>query len=264
MDPISPPSRAATALRNSLFKLEALEVLALILTIRRSSSRSFRYLTFDCYGTLIDWKTGIERSLEDALGKLPGRRRAMMDAYLAAERQEEEGSYKKYREVLRKTALRLSGTFGREVSDAAARRFAASVPSWPAFPDTAKALHELGTMGYQKYILSNVDTDLLEGTIRQNRLEVDGFVTAETVGSYKPARAHWERFLDMTGANRGEVLHIAQSIYHDIVPAGSLGIPTAWINRYGEPLPPGIQPVYLSDNLAHLTGLLAPIARRKR
>jgi FMN phosphatase YigB (HAD superfamily) len=87
-------------------------------------------------------------------------------------------------------------------------------------------------------------------------LEVDGFVTSEQVGSYKPRAGHWLEFLRRTEAAKGEVLHVAQSIYHDIVPATRLGIASAWVNRYHEPMPSGASPTFVSDSLVHLAELL--------
>jgi 2-haloalkanoic acid dehalogenase type II len=211
----------------------------------------YRYLTFDCYGTLIDWKAGIESSLLAAVGDIGIRGQALLDAYVAVEK-EEESTYKKYREVLRRSAISMSGRLGVKVTEEGARRFAASVPSWPVFADTAEFLQRMGKRGYKRYILSNVDTDLLEETIRKHGLEIDGFVTAEEVGSYKPNAGHWLRFMKMTGAGREEVLHVAQSIYHDIIPTNEMGIASAWINRYNEPMPEGAHPLFVSDSLAHL------------
>ncbi len=215
----------------------------------------FRYLTFDCYGTLIDWQRGIENSLEASFGKLPIRGDALMESYAAAEKLE-EAQYQKYREVLRKTALRLAGELGLKADANSAARFAASVPLWPAFSDTARALRALGTRGYLRYILSNVDTDLLEETIKKNQLEVDGFVTAEEVGSYKPALGHWSAFFKRTGADKREVIHVAQSLYHDILPAQQLGLKSVWVNRYREPLLPNAHPTYVVDNLVQVVHLL--------
>ena len=178
-----------------------------------------------------------------------------MAAYVEAEKKE-EGTYKKYREVLRETALRLSRNLGAELVPGGAERFADSVPDWPAFPDTAQALKDLGTKGYGRYILSNVDTDLLQRTIDNSRLEVDGFVTAEQVRSYKPAIEHWNAFMKRTGAKKEEILHVAQSIYHDIIPAQGLGITSAWVNRYEEPLPRSARPVYIVDSVQNLVTLL--------
>ena len=215
----------------------------------------YKYLTFDCYGTLIDWRTGIERELSAALGQIRVRGQELLEAYGRAERME-EATYKKYREVLRRSVLSLSGQLGTAVSDEAARRFADSVPSWPPFPDSAAFLRKMGSKGYKTYILSNVDDDLLGDTIRNHHLEVDGLVTAEQVGSYKPRDGHWLEFLRRTRARREEVLHIAQSVYHDIIPAQRLGIDSVWVNRYGERLPPGASPSMISDTLADLATAL--------
>lgn len=178
-----------------------------------------------------------------------------MDAYLEAEKKEEE-SYKRYRDVLAGAAMRLSGKLGSDVTHNAAEEFASSVPRWPVFADTASALKELGSMGFKRYILSNVDDDLLEQTISRHGLEVDGFVTAQQVGSYKPRPGHWTEFLRRTGAKKEEVLHVAQSIFHDVIPAGNLGIRAAWVNRYGDQLPGDAHPEYVADTLSGLTSAL--------
>ncbi|HZW84574.1 MAG TPA: HAD family hydrolase [Nitrososphaerales archaeon] len=216
-----------------------------------------KYLTFDCYGTLIDWKTGIGSALRKNLGDLRIGDDDLMAAYLQAERAEEE-TYKSYRDVLSGSATRLSAKLGVPLPSGAAREFAASVPDWPAFKDTRESLRALGSMGFRRYILSNVDDDLLEETIARHGLEVDGFVSAQQVGSYKPRPGHWEEFLRRTGASKGDLLHVAQSIYHDVIPVGKMGIQSAWVNRYGEPLPPEANPEYVSDSLAGLVQALSP------
>jgi len=179
----------------------------------------------------------------------------LLDAFMAEEKKEEM-AYQTYREVLRRSALRLSKALGVEVGDSAANEFAASVPLWPAFSDTAAFLKDAGRSGYQRYILSNVDTDMLEGTIRNNGLEVDGYVTAEEVRSYKPRKAHWVRFFEKTKAGKEDVLHVAQSVFHDVVPVQEMGIAAAWVNRYGQPMPGNVHPEFVSDSLANLALLL--------
>jgi len=216
---------------------------------------SFRYLTLDCYGTLIDWQAGIEASLASSFGRTKLTKTALLEAYVAEEKKEEM-TYQRYREVLRKSALRLSSALGVEVDDSAASKFADTVPRWPAFPDTVKFLRDAGSSGYQRYILSNVDTEMLEGTIRNNGLEVDGYITAEEVGSYKPRRAPWVRFFEKTKAGKDEVLHVAQSVFHDIMPAQEMGIAAAWVNRYGQPMPRNVHPEFVSDDLANFALLL--------
>ena len=220
----------------------------------------FRYLTFDCYGTLVDWRRGIEEALASAFGSLPMGGEEIMRRYVRAE-SEEESSYRRYREVLASTATRLAEEFGIDLDAGGARRFAGSVPSWPAFRDTATSLKRLGGLGYKRYVLSNVDSDLLEQTISRAGLEVDGYVTAEDVRSYKPQPGHWLRFMAKTGAKKEETLHVAQSVFHDIIPAGKLGLASAWVNRYREPRPEGIRPLYVCDDLQSLVDILG--RRRK-
>jgi 2-haloalkanoic acid dehalogenase type II len=178
-----------------------------------------------------------------------------MAAYVLAEK-EQEGVYAKYRDVLARASLKLAEALGVEAGAKAASDFASSVPDWPAFDDTPGALRALGRKGYRRYILSNVDEDLLRETIKRNGLEVDGCVTAEETRSYKPSIGHWMMFMEKTGADKREILHVAQSVFHDIVPTERLGIAGAWVNRYGEPLPDGIQPLYICDNLSDLAALL--------
>lgn len=215
----------------------------------------YRYLTFDCYGTLVDWRKGISEALAAVAGGSHVSGSALLAAYVAQEK-EQEKTYQRYSEVLRKAARGLSGTLGTEIREDAARRFAASVPRWPAFRDSARFLKDAGAKGYRRYILSNVDTDTLEETIGRNGFEIDGYVTAEEVRSYKPRAGHWERFLEKTGAKKGEVLHVAQSVFHDILPAQRMGMDSAWINRYGEALPAGAEPTVISDSLMSLDPLL--------
>jgi 2-haloalkanoic acid dehalogenase type II len=215
----------------------------------------YRYLTFDCYGTLIDWRSGIEKGLRRALGPVGLRGQDLLDAYVEAERGQ-ESTYTKYREVLSSTALSLSKSLQVRVSNGAAAEFAASLPNWPAFPDTRRFLSDMGSKGYKRYILSNVDNDLLEATLRNSRLEVDGYVTAEEVGSYKPNPGHWKEFLRRTGAKKESMLHVAQSVFHDIIPTQRMKISSAWVNRYHERLPAGASPLFIADSLRHLGELL--------
>ena len=115
---------------------------------------------------------------------------------------------------------------------------------------------KLGEMGFNRTILSNIDRALLRGTISNNGLEVDSFITAQDVRSYKPDKGHWLKFLRMTGANKEEVMHVANSIYHDIIPASELGIRTVWVNRYGEQPPTIAEPSFTITNLSELVGVL--------
>ena len=216
----------------------------------------FTHLTFDCYGTLIDWRKGIEAHLGELLRSNGLTSDASVFPLYVELEAEEEGQYKSYREVLRDTAIRVAEHLNVSISERDAKVFAESVPSWPPFSDTVDTLKELGRRGYKRIILSNVDKDLLEKTILQNRLDVDDHITAEDVGSYKPSLGHWNRFFELHKASKETTLHVAQSIYHDIIPSRKLGISTAWINRYSELKPPEISPSYVFSNLKSLLKLL--------
>ena len=215
----------------------------------------FTHLTFDCYGTLIDWRKGMEINLGELL-----RRHGLQSGvsvytlYLKFEA-EEEGQYKSYREVLRNTAIKVAEHLKVSITQKEAEVFAASVPSWPPFSDTVRILKELGKIGYKRVILSNIDEETLKATILQNSLDVDGYITAEDVESYKPSFGHWNRFYEVYKVSKEKTLHVAQSVYHDIIPCSRLAISTAWINRYSEATPPGINPTYVFSDLGSLLTL---------
>ncbi len=226
--------------------------------VQADDNRTIRFLTFDCYGTLIDWREGIETNFkkffledEEQIAGLDIFRR-----YVALEANEEE-AYKVYDDVLRDTSLRLAKNLGVDPSESAAEKFAKSITHWPAFEDTAPALKKLGRLGYRRVILSNIDRNLLTGTIRNSHLEVDGFITAQDVRSYKPAKKHWISFLRAFKVKRDEVLHVANSVYHDIIPANELGLKTVWVNRYRESLPRKVKPSYVVDKLSGLFEILS-------
>ena len=216
----------------------------------------FTHVTFDCYGTLIDWRKGIEFHLGELLrsnGLDPDV--SVHPLYVRLE-VEEEGQYKSYREVLRDTAAKVADHLRVSITREQAEEFAASVPSWPPFGDTVETLSELGRRGYRRVILSNIDRDILKKTITQNSLGVDGFITAEDVGSYKPALGHWNRFFEVYKPSKEATVHVAQSVYHDIIPSSELCISNAWINRYSEAKPPAISPSYVFEDLKGLLSVL--------
>lgn len=218
---------------------------------------SINHLTFDCYGTLIDWRQGIETHLGGML-RSKGVSRKVFPEYVRLEA-EEEGSYKSYVDVLGRTAIKVARNFGLELTHDEADKFAQSVPLWKPFDDTVEALQKLGTLGLKRIILSNIDTNLLRETISKNNLKVDGYITAEEIGSYKPAIGHWKSFLERYGVAKENVLHVAQSIFHDIVPAHELGLKTAWINRYDETEPRQVNPDYTFSKLAEVASLFDPV-----
>jgi len=197
-------------------------------------TRRFDAVTFDCYGTLIDWEDGIGAAFvrEAAADGLTIDRTKVLAAYQGVEAQVEASEYRPYRDVLAETAVRVARRIGWELTRERARFLADSLPDWKPFPDTNPALVELSSAGCRLGILSNVDDDLLGQTRRHFPVPFDLVVTAQQVRSYKPARGHFlEAGRRLEGARW---LHAAQSWYHDVVPARGLGIPVAWINRKAE------------------------------
>jgi 2-haloalkanoic acid dehalogenase type II len=211
--------------------------------------RKYRALTFDCYGTLIDWESGILAALA------PWRARAgvavadgeLLAAFAAAEsRIEAEQPRLLYPRVLAESLAALAGGLGASASSAQGAALGASVKDWPAFPDSAEALAYLKRR-YKLGILSNIDDSSFAASNRKLGVAFDVVVTAEQVGSYKPNPAHFEegfRRLAAQGVARDQVLHVAQSLFHDHVPAKRLGMTSVWINRrkgkegWGATMPP--------------------------
>lgn len=193
------------------------------------------FVTFDCYGTLVDWERGIGDAFAAAAAADGVKLRSdlALSAYMRIEPIVEAGSYRPYREVLRETAQRVAARFGWRLDEAAADFLPRSLAHWRPFDDTGPALARLRSAGYRLGILSNVDVDLLETTLEKLGIEFDLLVTAQEVGAYKPNHAHFVEARRRIG--QAPWLHAAQSYFHDVAPARELGIPVAWINRHGEP-----------------------------
>jgi 2-haloalkanoic acid dehalogenase type II len=195
-------------------------------------SRTYDIITFDCYGTLVDWEQGIV----DAFARAPGcdhlLAEGLLTAYAEIEPEVEAGCYRRYQAVLTETARRVAARLGCALTGEQAGFLARSLPDWPPFPDTNLSLERLAAAGYRLGILSNVDDDLLAATRRHFTVPFELLVTAEQVGSYKPAPGHFRAARQRIGDERW--LHAAQSYFHDVVPARALGVPVAWINRKGE------------------------------
>jgi 2-haloalkanoic acid dehalogenase type II len=199
--------------------------------------RRYDVLTFDCYGTLIDWERGIGDAFA-AAARADGvtlDRAAVLGAYHEIEPGVQAERYRPYREVLALTAERVAARLSWPLAAGRARFLADSLPSWPPFPDTNAALGRLATAGYRLAILSNVDDDLLAGTRKHLGVDFEFVVTAQQVGSYKPAPAHFTTARRRLAGARW--LHVAQSLFHDVRPAKDLGIEAAWINRKGQSRP---------------------------
>jgi 2-haloacid dehalogenase len=192
----------------------------------------FTYLTFDCYGTLIDW----ERGILDALRPLLARHGAtltddqILELYGDLESAAEAGPYQPYRDVLAAVVDGFGARLGFTPTAAERASLAASVGDWPAFPDTVDALQTLARR-YRLAILSNVDDDLFTGSARRLGVDFAAVITAQQVGSYKPDRRNFRAALARLEAPPDRVLHVAQSLFHDIAPAKELGLTTVWVNR---------------------------------
>jgi 2-haloacid dehalogenase len=193
-----------------------------------------RWATFDCYGTLVDWNGGIRAELQSLFGVEHADRLLARYHELEPEIQASEpGS--SYRGVLTIALERLAQEEGFTVPEGQASALARSLPSWPVFDDVRSALAEARDRGWRLGILSNTDRDLIDASIKAIGVPFDLSIVAGEIGSYKPARRHWELFREETGVALDGHVHVAQSLYHDVAPATALGIPTIWINRLGEP-----------------------------
>jgi len=214
--------------------------------------RQYDIVTFDCYGTLIDWENGIEDAFAEAAREdgVRLRREDVLRTYASTEPVVERGPWRPYREVLDETAARVAHALGWRRADTTF--LATSLPDWKPFPDTNEALERLRDAGYQLGILSNIDDDLLARTRRHFTVGFDLIVTAQQVRSYKPAHAHFETARASIGDRRW--LHAAQSNFHDIAPATELGIPNAWVNRRSES--GGVKPTLEVRDLIDLANLL--------
>jgi len=214
-------------------------------------------ITFDCYGTLIDWESGIADAFLNAAASdgVTLTREEILAAYAAIEPVVEAERYRSYREILGETATRVAQTFHWSLPPGRSSFLADSLPTWKPFPDTNPSLEQLVAMGCRLGILSNIDDDLLAATREHFTVPFDVVITAQQVHSYKPGYAHFQTARRTIGNTRW--LHAAESNYHDIVPTNALGIDNAWINRQGQRPRPRGTPTYALDDLAGLVEVVA-------
>jgi 2-haloacid dehalogenase len=194
---------------------------------------SERWATFDCYGTLVDWRAGIRAELARLFGQDDAD--ALLERYHevepAIQRRRPEESY---RGVLALVLAELAAERGVDLPDEERDALGSSLPRWPVFPDTRPALAEAHGRGWRLVALSNTDRDLIDASMAAIGVPFDGAVVAGEIGSYKPSPGHWHTFFRTFDVDRSHHVHVAQSHFHDIRPAIDLGIPTVWINRLGE------------------------------
>ena len=187
-----------------------------------------RWATFDCYGTLIDWRTGISRGLAD-LWPNESRERLLAD-YHAIEPRVQAERHLHYREVMRRATEAIAVVEGLRVPAGREEALAESLPDWPPFDDVAPALEAMRADGWKLAILSNTDPDLLAASVAAMGVGFDLLITAAEAGSYKPAPGHWQRFRATVGETMRQV-HVAASMFHDVEPCAKLGIECVWVNR---------------------------------
>ena len=185
-----------------------------------------RWASFDCYGTLIDWDSGVRAELARVFGD--DRADELLARYHEIEPELQASGERAYREVLTESMRRLGAPAGDE------HGLAESLPGWRAFPEVRAALDELRRRGWKLAILSNTDVDFIAASQVQIGVVFDEVVVAQEIGSYKPAHRHWEVFVARTNAPPEGHVHVGASLFHDIKPANELGRASVWINRLAE------------------------------
>lgn len=215
-----------------------------------------RWLTFDCFGTLIDWRHGI-RTTGELL--FPGHGADFLDAYIPLEAGVEgEGAFKRYRAVLAETTRRAAKQLALDLKADDASALVSTIPHWPPFGDVGPALAELRREGWKLALLTNCDRDLIALTQRRLPASFDAVVTAEDVSAYKPNHAHFKLFQSTFGSSADAWIHVAQSYFHDIRPAHELGITRIWVNRQGQKDDPTLADAVISG-LGELPGAVASL-----
>jgi 2-haloacid dehalogenase len=192
----------------------------------------FEWLSFDCYGTLIDWESGILGYLQPLLEKKCrfASNEDVLAIYSELEPRQQSGPYRTYREVLAAVVRDFGREFRFPVTPAEAIGLADSIANWEPFADTVAGLRQLQSR-YKLAILSNIDDDLFKLSARKLEVHFDSVLTAQQLRSYKPSPANFRALVGQLAIDRGRLLHVAESLYHDVAPAKSLGIATVWVNR---------------------------------
>lgn len=224
---------------------------------------SFEALSFDCYGTLIDWETGIVKALKTVLAAhgLTGEPEQLLAQYARLESGVEADGYRPYREVLQMVLSGLGKELGFTPTEPELTDFGESPRRWPPFPDSGVALRELQSH-YRLVILSNIDDDLFAASEAALGVKFDEIITAQQIGAYKPNPLMFEALLSRCGCKPDRLLHVAQSLFHDIGPAGEFGLKRVWVNRRGGRAGSGATPAASGEIRPDLeVGSLAELAR---
>ncbi len=220
----------------------------------------FAWVTFDCYGTLIDWDAGIRNFLSDLLA----RKSVSADLDILHRRWEEiqfdliQREYRPYKDILRLSLEATLKEFDIPYSPEDGDAFAASMPTWKPFPDVAPALQEL-KRHVRIAIISNTDNDILRESVKLMGVEFDALVTAEDAKVYKPSPLIFEFALQRLGEPPERILHVAFGFKYDLAPAKQVGMVTCWLNRTGEPKPKGVEPDFVVSTMNEVVGIVASL-----
>ncbi|MCH7548114.1 MAG: HAD-IA family hydrolase [Candidatus Krumholzibacteriota bacterium] len=225
--------------------------------------RNYEAMTFDCYGTLIDWETGILSVLSELRRRhnLDATDHELLESYARAETHVQCGYYRRYREVLREVMKQVAQHYKLDVDGYDVDALVVSLPLWKPFPDTIDALHRLG--GYFGLgVISNIDDDLFESTSRHLETPFDWVVTAEQAGAYKPAHRTFRHAWELMGVHPSRIVHVAQSRFHDIAPVMTMDGTTVWVDRrrdgtsHGATSPGDAEPNLTVPDLATLLSIV--------
>jgi 2-haloacid dehalogenase len=207
-----------------------------------------RWATFDCYGTLVDWRAGIRGELARLFPDADAD--TLLARYYEIEPRAQLDGQLAYRHVMARTLAEVASESRLTLPVGEDDSLGSSLPRWPVFPDVRSGLEEARTRGWRLGILSNTDRDLIGASLTTLGVPFDIVIVASEIGSYKPAHRHWQVFAESTGVTPDRHVHVAQSLFHDVAATNELGIASIWINRVGEA--PGPQP---TRTLPDLTGL---------
>jgi len=192
----------------------------------------YEVLTFDCYGTLIDWETGILGALQPVLNRhgIKMEDPELLRLYGELETQAEEGVFKAYKEILGSVLKGFGARLEFDPEQEELEHFQKCIREWPPFADSTRALNSLQKK-YKLAILSNIDNDLFRFSAQHLQIDFDYVMTAQQIGSYKPSHKNFEYAISKLNLPSSKILHVAQSLFHDIKPAREVGLDTVWVNR---------------------------------
>ncbi|NEN90766.1 MAG: haloacid dehalogenase type II [Okeania sp. SIO3H1] len=224
---------------------------------------NFEIVSFDCYGTLIDWESGIITVLKNLIAnhQINISAQQILEMFAKFESEAEAGEYIKYREVLKQVVEKIGKELNFQPTELELNSLANSIKNWQPFSDTITALQTL-KQKYRLAIISNIDDDLFADTAKHLQIEFDFVITAQQIKSYKPSKNNFEMAIKKMEITPEKLLHIAQSIYHDIVPAKAMGLSTIWVNRrqgkegFGATLPASEKPDLEVPDLKTLVDLI--------